>query len=57
VAWTLYDRFLKANRVSEGIASYDAVVSLVVGTRFVRPWTPALKIAIPPTALTPREGS
>jgi hypothetical protein len=56
-AWTLYDRFLKANRVSEGIASYDAVVSLVVGTRFVRPWTPALKIAIPPTALTPREGS
>jgi Protein of unknown function (DUF3810) len=54
VAWTLYDRFLKANRVAEGIASYDAVVSLVVGTRFVRPWTPALKIETPPTALTPR---
>jgi hypothetical protein len=56
VAWTLYDRFLKANRVAEGIASYDAVVSLVVGTRFIRPWTPALKIDRPPTALTPRDG-
>jgi hypothetical protein len=29
-----YDRFLKANRVDAGIASYDAVVSLVLGTRF-----------------------
>jgi hypothetical protein len=45
MAWTLYDRFLKANRVAEGIASYDAVVSLVVGTHFVRPWMPALKAA------------
>jgi hypothetical protein len=43
VAWTLYDRFLKANRVAEGVASYDAVVSLVVGTRFVSPGLPALK--------------
>jgi hypothetical protein len=43
VAWTVYDRFLKANRVPEGVASYDAVVSLVVGTRFVRHWLPALK--------------
>jgi hypothetical protein len=55
VAWTLYDRFLKANRVAEGIASYDAVVSLVVGTRFDRPWIPTLKIAQPAPALTPRE--
>jgi hypothetical protein len=43
IAWTLYDRFLKANRVAEGVASYDAVVSLVVGTRFVSPGLPALK--------------
>lgn len=27
-----YDKFLKANRVAEGIESYDAVVRLVVGT-------------------------
>ncbi len=43
MAWALYDRFLKANRVSEGIASYEGVVSLVVGTRFTHGWTPALK--------------
>lgn len=29
-----YDQFLKANRVDAGIASYDEVVSLVIGTRF-----------------------
>jgi hypothetical protein len=45
MAWALYDRFLKANRVTEGIASYDGVVSLVVGTRFARRWSPALKPA------------
>jgi hypothetical protein len=43
MAWVLYDRFLKANRVSEGIASYEGVVSLLVGTRFSRAWTPILK--------------
>jgi hypothetical protein len=52
MAWTLYDRFLKANRVAEGIASYDAVVSLVVGTHFARPWMPALK---PAPAASPRD--
>ena len=31
VANTTYDKFLKANRVEEGIESYDAVVKLVVG--------------------------
>ena len=43
VAWSLYDRFLKANRVAEGVASYDAVVTLVLGTRFDPGWRPALK--------------
>ncbi len=32
-----YDRFLKANRVGAGIASYDEVVQLVLGTRFAQP--------------------
>jgi hypothetical protein len=32
-SWTVYDRFLKANRVPEGLRSYDEVVTLVAGTR------------------------
>jgi hypothetical protein len=30
----VYDEYLRANRVPEGIGSYDAVLSLMVGTRF-----------------------
>lgn len=30
VAWRVYDRFLKANRVTEGIARYDAVTRLLL---------------------------
>lgn len=41
-AWRGYDRFLKANRVPEGITSYDAVARLVAGTRFADGWTPRL---------------
>jgi hypothetical protein len=29
----MYDRFLKANRVEAGIASYGGVVRLILGTR------------------------
>ena len=36
----VYDEYLKANGISEGIASYDAVVRLMVGTRFKDGWTP-----------------
>lgn len=42
-AWKGYDGFLRANRVSEGLASYDGVVKLVAGTRFERDWVPALR--------------
>jgi hypothetical protein len=38
-AWRSYDQFLKANRVAEGVASYDRMVVLVVGTRFGDGWT------------------
>ena len=41
--WTVYDRFLKANRVEAGAASYAEVVRLVLGTRFEPEWTPRLK--------------
>jgi hypothetical protein len=37
----VYDEYLRANRVAEGIGSYDAVVRLLVGTRFDDTWTPA----------------
>src|SRR5262249_4472246 len=36
----VYDSYLKANRVERGILSYDAVVRLVLGTRFDAGWTP-----------------
>ena len=36
----IYDEYLRANRVAEGIGSYDAAVRLMVGTRFGERWTP-----------------
>jgi hypothetical protein len=36
-SWQTYDRFLKANRVPEGVRSYDEVVRLVVGRRPTSP--------------------
>jgi hypothetical protein len=39
----VYDNYLKANRVAEGIASYDAVVRLVLGTTFENGWAPRVR--------------
>jgi hypothetical protein len=39
----VYDSYLKANRVERGILSYDAVVRLILGTRFDAGWTPRLR--------------
>jgi hypothetical protein len=36
----VYDEYLKANRIAEGIASYDAVVRLMIGVRYNPRWTP-----------------
>jgi hypothetical protein len=41
--WRVYDRYLKANRVEAGAASYAGIVRLILGTRFDQDWTPALK--------------
>ena len=41
--WRVYDRYLKANRIEAGAASYDEVVRLVLGVRFGPEWTPALR--------------
>jgi hypothetical protein len=42
-AWSGYDRFLKANRMPDGVAGYDAVAGLVAGTSFVEEWRPRLR--------------
>jgi hypothetical protein len=39
----MYDRFLKANRVEAGIRSYSEVLRLLLGTRFNRDGSPALR--------------
>jgi len=41
-SWQTYDRFLKANRVPEGVRSYDEAVRLVVGTAADQPDRPKL---------------
>jgi uncharacterized protein DUF3810 len=42
-AHRVYDSYLRANRVTEGIASYDAVLRLMLGTRFDSGWTPRMR--------------
>jgi len=41
--WMVYDRYLKANRVEAGAASYGQVVRLALGTRFGPEWVPRLR--------------
>jgi hypothetical protein len=38
--WRVYDKYLKANRVEAGAASYAEVVKLVVGARLPSGWEP-----------------
>lgn len=40
----VYDSYLKANRVEEGIASYGAALQLMLGTRFEQNWKPVRKV-------------
>lgn len=39
----VYDSYLRAHRVSDGVASYGAVVRLMLGSRFDEDWAPRLK--------------
>jgi hypothetical protein len=41
--WRVYDKYLKANRVEAGTASYAEVVRLILGTTFDAGWRPLLK--------------
>jgi hypothetical protein len=38
--WRIYDQYLKANRVEEGVRSYGAVVTLILQARFNPGWMP-----------------
>jgi hypothetical protein len=44
VSWRLYDRYLKANRVEQGVRSYDRVLALLIGTRFTDGWIPVVTV-------------
>ena len=39
----VYDSYLRANRIDEGIANYDLVLRLVLGSEFEGNWEPRLK--------------
>jgi hypothetical protein len=46
-SWRVYDGYLRANRVEEGIRSYGQVVSLVLQARFEDGWVPVRRSAAP----------
>ena len=39
-SWVVYDQYLRANRVEEGIRSYGAVITLILRARFQTGWIP-----------------
>jgi len=41
--WRVYDEYLKANRVEEGVRNYGLVLTLLTRARFEDGWTPVLK--------------
>ena len=40
VSWAAYDQYLKANRVEEGVRSYNAVITLLARAKFEPGWVP-----------------
>ena len=52
-SWLVYDQYLKANRVEEGIRSYGAVVTLLLRARFDEGWTPVRRDASTRSAPAP----
>lgn len=40
VSWVVYDQYLRANRVEEGVRSYGEVVNLLLRARFEDGWLP-----------------
>lgn len=44
-SWRVYDHYLRANRVEEGIRSYGAVVTLILRAKFDEGWVPVRRSA------------
>ena len=44
--WRVYDQYLKANRVEEGIRSYGTVLTLILRARFDEGWTDPARPAL-----------
>ena len=44
-SWTMYDQYLRANRVDEGVRSYGEVVNLILRARFDDGWKPVRRQA------------
>jgi hypothetical protein len=42
----VYDKYLRANRVEEGIRSYGKVVTLLLRARFEDGWVPVRRTAV-----------
>ena len=49
--WQVYDQYLKANRVEEGVRSYGLVVTLILRATFAEGWIPVRRGA--PSATRP----
>jgi len=56
ISWTAYDQYLKANRVEEGVRSYDAVITLLARARFTDNWVPVLRQRAGGTPAVSRSG-
>jgi hypothetical protein len=55
-SWRIYDRYLRANRVEEGIRSYGQVINLVLRARFEDGWVPVRRTSDPSPARSPSRG-
>jgi hypothetical protein len=42
--WRVYDQYLKANRVEEGVRNYGLVLTLLAGARFEDGWIPVRRL-------------
>jgi hypothetical protein len=47
--WAVYDQYLKANRVDDGVRSYGRVVKLILRSRFDGVWSPVRRDAPAPS--------
>jgi hypothetical protein len=46
-SWRVYDRYLRANRVEEGVRSYGQVINLILRARFEDGWVPVRRATVP----------